>query len=319
MPAGYLAILAEKEAAHEKMIGQIKEAMATFDADGDGKLTLEELTKALCSTGTEKDPARVKSMFKECDKNKNGTVESDEFILRHKVKFLPTPCGGPPCAAFVKVRREQEKKGDSALPSAANPPSQNPVKAAWKFFAENLLWIGTGPNYGLVSVNVSPGKFQVLYESVMNFKNQEGLLKYVWFRDLTKGQWDKDGKPTEQNPVGKLCDQAAKTVGSLKLFGVARSALSSRALCQSYPPTGTRTECDADLLPPLRSAGLHSARQAAGQRPGGGLGRPAVEPAGLRLGAQARHGPCDRAGSRAGGRLHSEPGRQGGRPQRRQH
>mmetsp|Transcript_1613 Transcript_1613/g.5202 ORF Transcript_1613/g.5202 Transcript_1613/m.5202 type:complete len:297 (+) Transcript_1613:84-974(+) len=219
MPAGYLAILAEKEAAHEKMIGQIKEAMATFDADGDGKLTLEELTKALCSTGTEKDPARVKSMFKECDKNKNGTVESDEFILRHKVKFLPTPCGGPPCAAFVKVRREQEKKGDSALPSAANPPSQNPVKAAWKFFAENLLWIGTGPNYGLVSVNVSPGKFQVLYESVMNFKNQEGLLKYVWFRDLTKGQWDKDGKPTEQNPVGKLCDQAAKTVGSLKLFG----------------------------------------------------------------------------------------------------
>jgi len=173
MPAGYLAILAEKEAAHEKMIGQIKEAMATFDADGDGKLTLEELTKALCSTGTEKDPARVKSMFKECDKNKNGTVESDEFILRHKVKFLPTPCGGPPCAAFVKVRREQEKKGDSALPSAANPPSQNPVKAAWKFFAENLLWIGTGPNYGLVSVNVSPGKFQVLYESVMNFKNQE--------------------------------------------------------------------------------------------------------------------------------------------------
>lgn len=97
---------------------------------------------------------------------------------RHKVKFLPTPCGGPPCAAFVKVRREQEMKGDSALPSAANPPSQNPVKTAWKFFAENLLWVGTGPNYGLVSVNVSPGKFQVLYESVMNFKNQEVPMRH---------------------------------------------------------------------------------------------------------------------------------------------
>ena len=67
-------------------------------------------------------------------------------------------------------------------------------------------------------MNVSPGGTSFLYESVMNMGGdfKEGLLKCAFFKDAA-GPWKGD---TDPNKVGEICNTAAKSVGSLKLFGV---------------------------------------------------------------------------------------------------
>jgi hypothetical protein len=66
-------------------------------------------------------------------------------------------------------------------------------------------------------LNVSPGGTSFLYESVMNMGGdfKEGLLKCAFFKDAA-GPWKGD---TDPNKVGEICNTAAKSVGSLKLFG----------------------------------------------------------------------------------------------------
>jgi len=118
-----------------------------------------------------------------------------------------------PDKKFVKERRAEENK-DGATEEKS---SSNPIQTCWAWVSKNLGWIGTGKNYGLIAVNVSPGGVPVLYESVMNMAGdyKEGLLKCVFFKDAA-GPWKGD---TDPNPVGKICNTAAKYVGSLKLFG----------------------------------------------------------------------------------------------------
>ncbi|EOD12214.1 hypothetical protein EMIHUDRAFT_437447 [Emiliania huxleyi CCMP1516] len=124
----------------------------------------------------------------------------------------PKPTAPKPDPKFVEERRAEEKGGATEEKS-----SSNPIQNCWAWVSENLGWIGTGKNYGLIALNVSPGGTSFLYESVMNMGGdfKEGLLKCAFFKDAA-GPWKGD---TDPNKVGEICNTAAKSVGSLKLFG----------------------------------------------------------------------------------------------------
>ena len=120
-----------------------------------------------------------------------------------------------PDKKYVNERRAEANKNAGA---SEEKSSSNPIQTCWAWVSKNLGWIGTGKNYGLIALNVSPGGTSFLYESVMNMGGdfKEGLLKCAFFKDAA-GPWKGD---TDPNKVGEICNTAAKSVGSLKLFGV---------------------------------------------------------------------------------------------------
>merc|ERR1719258_662530 len=105
------------------------------------------------------------------------------------------PTAPKPDPKFVEERRAEEKGGATEEKS-----SSNPIQNCWAWVSENLGWIGTGKNYGLIALNVSPGGTSFLYESVMNMGGdfKEGLLKCAFFKDAA-GPWKGD---TDPNKVG---------------------------------------------------------------------------------------------------------------------
>jgi Ca2+-binding EF-hand superfamily protein len=60
-----------------------KEAFKAFDADGDGKLSLDEWKKRCADLGI--PPGEAEKLFKELDKNGDGTISEDEFQNFHGV------------------------------------------------------------------------------------------------------------------------------------------------------------------------------------------------------------------------------------------
>merc|ERR1719258_661637 len=106
------------------------------------------------------------------------------------------PTAPKPDPKFVEERRAEEKGGATEEKS-----SSNPIQNCWAWVSENLGWIGTGKNYGLIALNVSPGGTSFLYESVMNMGGdfKEGLLKCAFFKDAA-GPWKGD---TDPNKVGR--------------------------------------------------------------------------------------------------------------------
>jgi len=59
--------------------GEIKEHWDSFDKDGDGHVTVDELGEVMRSIGENPTPEQIKQLIKEVDKDGNGTIEFDEF------------------------------------------------------------------------------------------------------------------------------------------------------------------------------------------------------------------------------------------------
>ncbi|KYQ88326.1 hypothetical protein DLAC_11025 [Tieghemostelium lacteum] len=59
---------------------QLKMIFNLFDVDKDGKIGAEELTAVLRSMNKRPLTKRIDKILNECDKNRNGTIECDEFI-----------------------------------------------------------------------------------------------------------------------------------------------------------------------------------------------------------------------------------------------
>jgi len=64
----------------EEQIAEFKEAFETYDKDGSGHITTEELGVVLRSLGQKPSARELKEMIDEVDHDKSGTVDFQEFL-----------------------------------------------------------------------------------------------------------------------------------------------------------------------------------------------------------------------------------------------
>merc|ERR1711973_682698 len=60
---------------------RLREAFELFDADKDGEITLDELQKIMNLHGYDPSQEELQNMIEQVDKNKNGTVDFEEFLI----------------------------------------------------------------------------------------------------------------------------------------------------------------------------------------------------------------------------------------------
>ena len=65
----------------QEQIDEYKTAFNMFDIDGDGSITAKELRTILRSQGLNPTPEEVVEMVENIDKNNNGEIEFDEFLI----------------------------------------------------------------------------------------------------------------------------------------------------------------------------------------------------------------------------------------------
>ncbi|KAG4914012.1 hypothetical protein AAZX31_19G229600 [Glycine max] len=69
-----------KDALREEQIGEFLEAFCLFDKDGDGCITIEELSTAIRSLDENPTVEELQIMMNEVDMDGNGTIEFGEFL-----------------------------------------------------------------------------------------------------------------------------------------------------------------------------------------------------------------------------------------------
>ena len=69
------------EKATSERIKELSEMFKTFDKDGDGKITFDELKEELQNIGDFKTDKEILQMIREVDLDKNGTIEFNEFAI----------------------------------------------------------------------------------------------------------------------------------------------------------------------------------------------------------------------------------------------
>jgi calmodulin len=59
----------------------LRNSFEMFDKDGDGRLTLPDLKRAMLYLGLDPTHSQVKRMFKKIDSNNDGKIDFKEYIL----------------------------------------------------------------------------------------------------------------------------------------------------------------------------------------------------------------------------------------------
>lgn len=89
-------------------MAELEQVFRRYDANGDGKISAEELASVLCALGAPPGPGEVQSMMEEMDADRDGFVDLREFAAFH--------CqGGGAGAADAK---EQEAASEAELKEA---------------------------------------------------------------------------------------------------------------------------------------------------------------------------------------------------------
>ena len=65
----------------QEQIDEFKKAFNMFDIDGDGSITAKELRTIFRSQGLNPTAEEVVEMVESVDKNNNGEIEFDEFLI----------------------------------------------------------------------------------------------------------------------------------------------------------------------------------------------------------------------------------------------
>ena len=63
-----------------EQLREFREAFAFFDKDGDGRITVEELSTVVRSLGQSPTPEELRHMVRDVDADGNGTIEFAEFL-----------------------------------------------------------------------------------------------------------------------------------------------------------------------------------------------------------------------------------------------
>jgi len=69
------------EGLTEETIGDLREAFGLFDKDGDGTITLKELTSVMASLGQDPTDEELRQMIREVDNDNSGSIEFEEFCV----------------------------------------------------------------------------------------------------------------------------------------------------------------------------------------------------------------------------------------------
>merc|ERR1712199_99897 len=72
-------LMARTNKTHEQMEEEIKNAFLTFDADGSGYITREELIETLTTMGDPVDEETINGMINEADLDGDGKINYAEF------------------------------------------------------------------------------------------------------------------------------------------------------------------------------------------------------------------------------------------------
>jgi len=71
----------------EEDVESYKQAFELFDEDGDGTISIKELSKVMTSLGQNPTDAEIEDMINEVDSDRNGSIDFDEFC---KMMAMPT-------------------------------------------------------------------------------------------------------------------------------------------------------------------------------------------------------------------------------------
>ncbi|XP_078437444.1 uncharacterized protein LOC144708023 [Wolffia australiana] len=88
-------------------IAEFKEAFCLFDKDGDGSITLDELTSVIRSLGNVVNQDEIQEMIDEVDVDHNGTVDFHEFISIMTSKTKDADASDELTEAFKVFDRDQ--------------------------------------------------------------------------------------------------------------------------------------------------------------------------------------------------------------------
>merc|ERR1711998_63310 len=82
----FVDLMARTNKTHEQMEEEIKNAFLTFDADGSGYITREELIETLTTMGDPVDEETINGMIQEADVDGDGKINYEEFT---KIMLAP--------------------------------------------------------------------------------------------------------------------------------------------------------------------------------------------------------------------------------------
>ena len=88
-------------------MAELEQVFQRYDANGDGKISADELASVLCALGAPPGPGEVQSMMEEMDADRDGFVDLREFAAFH--------CG--PCSQGGAAK-EQEAASEAELKEA---------------------------------------------------------------------------------------------------------------------------------------------------------------------------------------------------------
>jgi len=101
-----------RESKQQRALTELQNAFAEIDTDGDGRITPEELRKALTSmTGQDTSLKLAKEMVAELDKDGNGSVEFDEFCAQR----LSKQASDTNLAAMKQTFSDFDRNGDGYI------------------------------------------------------------------------------------------------------------------------------------------------------------------------------------------------------------
>ncbi|CAL6071211.1 Conserved_hypothetical protein [Hexamita inflata] len=61
-------------------VENINELFKQMDANGDGSLSLQEITQGLAKAGITVDAGKIQATFEAADTDKNGSIDPEEFV-----------------------------------------------------------------------------------------------------------------------------------------------------------------------------------------------------------------------------------------------
>eukprot|EP01101_Sappina_pedata_P009975 TRINITY_DN6172_c0_g1_i1.p1 TRINITY_DN6172_c0_g1~~TRINITY_DN6172_c0_g1_i1.p1 ORF type:complete len:544 (-),score=246.40 TRINITY_DN6172_c0_g1_i1:85-1578(-) len=105
----------------DRLINEFKMVFRLFDQNRDGSIEKDELVKVIHSMGKRATQKRLNKIFAEADKDKNGTIDREEFVAymlkKHKAKLTETATSAKKGKAPAK--KETPKKAKKETPKEA--------------------------------------------------------------------------------------------------------------------------------------------------------------------------------------------------------